>query len=76
MILQQLQDYLRDRSQVSLEELHRHFQIDIDALRGMLTPLIRKGRIHKIEAKKCAQCHSCAPESLEMYEWVKLPKTS
>jgi predicted ArsR family transcriptional regulator len=70
MILQQLQTYLRTHTQVSLEELARQFQIDADALREMLNPLIRKGRVHKLTGKQCGNCHSCAPESLELYEWV------
>jgi predicted transcriptional regulator len=70
MILQQLQYYLRTHPQASLEELTHHFQIDADALRGMLAQLIRKGRVHKLTDKQCGGCHSCAPESLELYEWV------
>ncbi|WP_373540908.1 FeoC-like transcriptional regulator [Chamaesiphon sp.] len=70
MILQQLQAYLRTIPSASLEELARHFKIDADALRGMLDPLIRKGRVRKLSGKKCGGCQSCAPESLELYEWV------
>ncbi len=76
MILQQLQAYLRTRPQASLEELARHFKIDADALRGMLAPLIRKGRVRKLSGKQCGGCHSCAPESLELYEWVELINVS
>ncbi|MGI0483810.1 FeoC-like transcriptional regulator [Pantanalinema rosaneae CENA516] len=70
MILQQLQTYLRTHPPTSLEELTRHFQTDADALRGMLNPLIRKGRVRRVAGKPCSQCHSCAPETLEIYEWV------
>lgn len=71
MILQKLQQYLCDRPATSLTELAQHFQIDADALRGMLAQLIRKGRVRKLESKKCGGCHNCAPESLELYEWVR-----
>ena len=71
MILQELQAHLRTRPQTSLEDLARHFKIDADALRGMISPLIRKGRVRKLSGKQCGGCHSCAPESLELYEWVK-----
>ena len=71
MILQKLQQYLRDRPTISLAELAQHFQIDADALRGMLAQLIRKGRVRKLESKKCAGCHNCASESLELYEWIR-----
>jgi len=70
MILQQLQTYLRTHPQTSLEELARQFQTDADALRDMLHMLIRKGRVRKLAGKQCGGCHSCAPESLELYEWV------
>ncbi len=72
MILQDLQHYLRSHPKASLEELAQHFYIDADALRGMLTPLVRKGRVRKLEGKQCGKCHSCAPESLELYEWVQV----
>jgi DNA-binding IclR family transcriptional regulator len=71
MILQELQSYLRNHPAVSLEELARRFQTDADALREMLNLLIRKGRVRKLAGKQCSGCHSCAPESLELYEWVQ-----
>lgn len=70
MILKALQQYLRDRPTTTLDELACHFAIDPDALRGMLAQLVRKGRVRKLETKKCGGCHNCAPESLELYEWV------
>lgn len=70
MILQQLQAYLRSHPQTSLEELSHQFQTDVDALREMLNVLIRKGRVRKLAGKQCAGCHSCSPESLELYEWM------
>jgi DNA-binding IclR family transcriptional regulator len=70
MILQQLQSYLYTHPQTSLEELVRQFQTDADALREMLNLLIRKGRVRKLTGKQCYGCHSCSPESLELYEWV------
>jgi|JFJP01.1.fsa_nt_gi predicted ArsR family transcriptional regulator len=71
MILQKLQEYFRSRSPTSLEEIANHFQCEPEALRGMLAQLIRKGRIQKLDGKNCGDCHSCKPESLELYEWVK-----
>ncbi|MGC8712395.1 MAG: FeoC-like transcriptional regulator [Leptodesmis sp.] len=70
MILQQLQIYLRTHHQASLEELAHQFKTDADALRDMLNLLIRKGRVRKLASKQCGGCHSCAPDSLELYEWV------
>ena len=70
MLLQELQLYLKQHQRVSLQEIEQHFHIDANALRGMLQQLIRKGRIHQLASKACGQCHSCAPETLELYEWI------
>jgi hypothetical protein len=70
MILQQLQTYLRTHPRASLAELTRHFQTDAGALRAMLNLLMRKGRVRKLASPACGGCSSCAPESLELYEWV------
>jgi len=70
MILQQLQTYLRTHPKTSLEELSRQFHSDADALRGMLHSLMRKGRVRQLDGKQCGGCHCCAPESLELYEWI------
>ncbi|WP_199245627.1 FeoC-like transcriptional regulator [[Phormidium] sp. ETS-05] len=69
-MLQDIQNYLRDRPVTSLAELAQHFQVDTDALRFMLERLIRKGRVRQLESKKCGGCHTCATESLELYQWV------
>jgi ribosome biogenesis SPOUT family RNA methylase Rps3 len=71
MILQDLQSYLRDRSPTALSDLEQHFQIDAEALRGILGTLIRKGRVRKLETKKCGGCHSCSTANLELYEWIR-----
>jgi len=65
-----LQQYLRQHQTTTLDELARHFAIAPDALRGMLVKLVQKGRVRKLETKRCSKCHSCTPESLELYEWV------
>jgi hypothetical protein len=70
MILRELQGYLCAQRQTSLAELERQFQIDADALRGMLEQLMRRGRVRKLAGRQCGSCHSCAPTSLELYQWV------
>lgn len=70
MILQEIQQYLREHPVTSLADLSQHFQSDPYALRLMLDRLQNKGRIRKLKAKKCGGCHSCAPENLELYEWI------
>jgi len=71
MILTDLQKFLAQHKKVSLADLQLHFRIEADALRGMLNRLISKGRVRKMEdGKKCSGCHSCAPETIEFYEWI------
>ncbi|MFB6275102.1 MAG: FeoC-like transcriptional regulator [Halothece sp.] len=71
MILSELQSYLSQRDRASLEELTIQFDTDAQALRPMLTRLIRKGRVRQLPmAKKCSGCCSCSPEQLEFYEWL------
>ncbi|MEM1252728.1 MAG: FeoC-like transcriptional regulator [Cyanobacteria bacterium P01_H01_bin.21] len=71
MILSELQDYINDQNKVSLAQMEVKFSIDATALRGMLSYLIHKGRVHKLStAQRCHGCDICSPESLEFYEWV------
>ncbi|HIK56778.1 MAG TPA: FeoC-like transcriptional regulator [Synechococcales cyanobacterium M55_K2018_004] len=69
-MLRDLQTYLKERQQASLQEIVQQFHTDADALRGMLNQLIRKGRVQKTEGAKCTHCRDCAPESVEFYEWI------
>jgi DNA-binding MarR family transcriptional regulator len=70
MVLQKLQTYFRQHHNASLAQLEQDLHINIDVLRGMLDRLVRKGRIRKTEGKRCGSCHSCAPETIEFYEWT------
>jgi hypothetical protein len=70
MLLRELQTYLETHRRASLADLSQTLHVEADAVRGMLTPLIRKGRVCKVEGASCPGCHSCAPETLEFYEWV------
>ena len=70
MILTDIQTFLAKQGKASLADLAIKFKVDANALRPMLKRLIRKGRIRQMEGKKCGGCHSCAPESIEFYEWV------
>jgi hypothetical protein len=74
MILSELRDYLKGRQHVSLRDLSLHFNIDADALRGMLQIWIAKGRVRKVAAESRSECGTsccqCDPSILEIYEWV------
>jgi hypothetical protein len=71
MILQEIQEFVRDYHKVSLAQMELHFHMDGDALRPMLKKLVKKGRIRQLPiAAKCPSCSSCDIDTLEFYEWV------
>ena len=72
MILTAIQDYLSEHKRAALTDLSHHLSADPEALRRMLSILERKGRVRKLPAgPDCgSSCNQCAPESIEMFEWV------
>lgn len=70
MILSQLSAYVAERRRVPLSDLAAHFELDPDAVRGMLRTLIRKGRVRAVEFQSCSSCCGCAAAPPEIYEWV------
>jgi len=71
MILSQVRDYLKERGQCTLSDVALHFDIDADAVRGMLDIWIRKGKVEKSSATaSCGtSCQSCDPAATEVYSW-------
>jgi putative ferrous iron transport protein C len=73
MILSDLRDYLQKQHRVSLNDLVIHFAIDAEALRGMLTQWIRKGKIKKLTPNSAicgSRCCKCDSTLTEFYEWI------
>ena len=73
MILAELKNYLHEHHVVSLNDLTIYFDSDPDTIRDMLTILIRKNQVRKIQdaevhCHKCAQCHMLVTE---LYEWIE-----
>jgi hypothetical protein len=71
MILADLRSFLQTKQRVSLNELVVHFQIDADALRGMLEKWVKKGKVIRSQVdKSCgSSCCQCDPLLTELYEW-------
>jgi hypothetical protein len=72
MILSELRAYLKAQNKVALRDLINHFNIDADALRGMLDKWISKGNVRKmpLESSCGTSCCKCDPTLTELYEWV------
>lgn len=73
MILSDVREYLQQRGQATLGEMALHFDIEPDALRGMLDLWVRKGRVHKrLATAACgSSCGQCRPEATEIYTWAE-----
>lgn len=71
MILE-LREFLKLQHRVALKDLVTHFNTEPDALRGMLSKWISKGKVRKLslEANCGGSCCKCDPTLTELYEWV------
>jgi hypothetical protein len=72
MILSDLRSYLKQQHRVALADLVNHFNIDADALRGMLGKWISKGQVRVIPMQSACgtSCCKCDPTLVELYEWI------
>ncbi len=71
MILSDVKQYLVKHQRAPLGDLCNHFDIEADAMRGMLEQWLRKGRVQKFtgEASCDKACCKCDPAVMEIYEW-------
>lgn len=72
MILSDLRNYLQEKRRVTLNDLVLHFHVDANALRGMLSKWISKGKVRLTSAAtNCGTtCCKCDPLLTEIYEWI------
>ncbi len=72
MILTEIKDYLKIRGQAPLRDMALEFKMEQDALRPILEHWKAKGKIIQLpQGTGCnGGCHSCAPETIELYQWV------
>ena len=72
MILSDLRSYLKQQHRVALKDLVVHFDVDADALRGMLGLWVNKGKVRRLSLKSdCGtSCCKCDATLTELYEWV------
>ena len=72
MILTQVRDYLKLKGQAPLRDMALEFGMEQDALRPIIEQWIAKGKVEKLpQGTNCGGgCNSCAPETIELYQWV------
>jgi hypothetical protein len=72
MILTEVRDFIRDRGQVALRDLALHFDMDEEAMRGVIAHWVLKGKVRKLPSgTTCSGCSSCTPETIEIYAWTE-----
>jgi len=71
--LSELRSYLRQQRKVALIDLVNHFNVEPDALRGMLGKWISKGLLRKQSKEPLCgtSCCQCDPVITEIYEWLE-----
>jgi len=71
MILTEVKHYLKNRREAPLRDMSLHFDMDQDALRGVLEQWVRKGKVRRLPSgTPCNGCSSCEPVNIELYAWV------
>lgn len=70
MILSDLKDYVKSRRQVSLKDAALHFDVEPEAIRGMLDFWVSKGKIRKYSNQTgCGGCSCGYQHDRELYVW-------
>jgi putative ferrous iron transport protein C len=75
MILLEMKRYIRENQQVSTDDLKNRFDLDDNALQGLLTPLIEQGHVQMVSSDggSCStgNCNSgCSSSAKEMVYWT------
>jgi hypothetical protein len=73
MILADLKAYLIEHRRADLTDLSARFEIDCEALRGMLDAWVARGRVRRLNSSgpnTCNTCCGCELTAPEVYEWV------
>lgn len=60
MILLAIKDYIRQHQAVSREALLNHFDLDDDALDGLLAPLIQQGHVIETQSQSDSVSEGCS----------------
>lgn len=72
MILTETKNFFSHQRMASLSDLVNYFNVEPDALRGILDHWIRKKKLRKLsQGKSCKGCcEACSSNHTEIYEWI------
>lgn len=75
MILRDMKRYIQAHQQVSTDDLKNRFDLDDNALDGLLAPLVEQGHVQRVssEGSSCSTggCNSgCSSANKEMVYWT------
>lgn len=71
MILTEMRDYIARHGRVAVTDLAVRFGAEVEALRGMLAMLERRGDVRRLrEGTACGDCTRCPPGTREIIEWT------
>ena len=75
MILREIQNFLQQQGQASLNEIAKAVDAEPDAVRDMLVTLERKQRVHKLQLQAGCEssCNKCDAQNIEIYAWGRHP---
>jgi hypothetical protein len=71
-MLAEIKQYMTQHGTVSLRDLALHLESEPEAVRGMLSHWIERGRVQPLPTPdRCAHCTgACDDACLELYKWV------
>lgn len=69
----EIKRYLTERKMAPLNDIALHFDMEPDAVRGLLGHWIRKGKVRLHKDEGCSSggcCSDCGTHAKEVYEWL------
>lgn len=66
--------YMLERKVAPLQDIALHFDMEPDAVRGLLAHWVRKGKVRMHKDDGCSSggcCGDCGVPAKEVYEWLQ-----
>ena len=70
MFINKIEAFFKKKSFASLAEISHHFDKSPQTMKLFLKPFIKNNHLKLMQSGCTKGCSSCAPEKLEIYQWV------